>query len=72
MSVQIYFVSGKTTTFLLVYFLVCFAISKFMRFNNIFVEIYNSILKWDAHELYLKCFKFRTKSFEGAHTNREG
>ena len=63
LSNMIYFVSGKTTTFLLVYFLMCFAISKFIRFNHIFVEIYNSILKWDAYELYLKCHKFRTKSF---------
>ena len=61
LSNVIYFVSGKTTTFLLFYFLMCFAISKFIRSNHIFVEICNSILKLNAYELYLKCQKLRKR-----------
>lgn len=55
---------GKTTTFILFYCVMCFLINKFSRFNFVLVEIYNSILKWDVYELYLKCHRFRMRIFE--------
>lgn len=61
---SIYFAVAKSLILLTVYFCMCFIILKFAKFNKVIVEIFNSVLKWDAYQLYSKCHKFRTKSFQ--------
>lgn len=33
---------------------------KFSEFSKLIADMYKNIMKWDAYELYTKCFKFRT------------
>jgi len=64
-------VLGKSLTFLAVYFAMCFVIRSFSKFNKVLVEIFNSVLKWDAYELYSKCHKFRIQSSESSTDSNE-
>jgi hypothetical protein len=55
-----YFVVVKSLLLILLYGVLYFLVRKFVYFTHVVSNIYCNILKWDAYELYMKCYKFRT------------